>query len=160
MAKIKLFFLVALSTLILSGCKQSLSLGKAKFDDHQIITASVGNATKLKLEVVNTTQSIGQGLSGRDELGVDGMLFIFNQPTTPQFWMKEMEFDLDLIWIKDMRVVEIIEEISAPNLDTPANQLPIYGPSQLVDMVLEVEAGSVQKWKLRIGDEVVLLQLQ
>ena len=144
---IKKIALIVLSTLVLSGCAKSSPL----------VTAQLGDSQKLQLEVVNTPQSIEQGLSGRDEIGADGMLFVFDQAQTPRFWMKEMKFDLDLIWIKELKIVEVSENVLAPNLNTPLNQLPTYGPSQPVDMVLEVEAGRVQEWGLEVGDELILM---
>ena len=143
---IKKILLITLSTLFLSGCTKSESL----------VTAQLGDSQKLKLEVVSTPQKITLGLSGRDEIGADGMLFIFDQPKTPRFWMKEMKFDLDMIWIKDMKIVEITENVPAPDSSTPLNQLPTYGPSQPIDMVLEIKAGKSNQWELEVGDEVVL----
>jgi len=157
MEKIKTIALIILSTVLMSGCnKSSQPVSSSVLSDHQIVEAQFGNSRKLELEVVNTTQSITQGLSGRDELRVDGMLFIFNKSRIPQFWMKEMKFDLDLVWIKDMVIVEITEDVPVPDLDTPLYQLPTYSPSQLVDMVLEVKAGNVSKWKLSVGNLVLV----
>jgi len=155
MVKIKGVFLIILSAVILSGCtKSQRSLSNLTFTDHQLIEIQLGNSPLLKLEVVNTPQSITQGLSGRKELGVDGMLFVFDQPTTPQFWMKEMNFDLDIIWINQQKIVEIIKDVPAPVLNTPFNELPIYSPKQPVNMILETEAGKAAEWQLSIGDLV------
>ncbi|MBU0578356.1 DUF192 domain-containing protein [Patescibacteria group bacterium] len=156
--KLKGVFLMILIAVILSGCTklQQLVPGST-FSDHQIIKAQLGNSKQLELEIVNTPQSITQGLSGRDELGADGMLFVFGQAKILQFWMKEMKFDLDLIWIKDMRVVEITRNVPAPGRGVPAAQLPTYKPSQPVDMVLEVGVGQAQEWGLEVGDEVLIL---
>lgn len=143
---IKKIVLVILSTVFLNGCVKSSSL----------VTAQLGDSQKLQLEVVNTPQSITQGLSGRDEIGADGMLFVFDRAQTPRFWMKEMKFDLDMIWIKEMKVVEITKNVPAPDLSVPLNQLPTYGPNQPVEMVLEVEAGKVGQWGIEVGDELIL----
>lgn len=156
MGKIKLL-LAVISTLVLSGCQRSqssISLNEASLDDHQVITVSIGKTQQLKLEIVNTPQSIMQGLSGRDELGADGMLFIFDQSIAPQFWMKEMKFNLDMVWIDQQRIVEIIQDVPAPDPGTDLSELPTYGPKQPASMVLEVEAGKVIEWQLTIGDLV------
>ena len=141
MKKILLLFL---STLVLGGCSKSQQLSTARF----------GDSKPLQLEVVSTPQSITQGLSGRDELGADGMLFVFSQSMMPKFWMKEMKFDLDLVWIKEMKIMEITENVPAPDLNTLLDQLPMYAPSQPVDMVLEVEIGKSKEWGLIVGDKV------
>jgi len=157
MKKIKIIALIILSTVVLSGCvKSQQPTSDLTFTDHQMVKVQFGNSRKLELEIVNTTQSIIQGLSGRDEIGTDGMLFVFDQPSIHQFWMKEMKFDLDLVWIKEMKIVEVTENVPAPDFNMPLNQLPTYAPSQPVDMVLEVEADNVQKWKLSVGDEILI----
>jgi uncharacterized protein len=141
----KKIILLILSALFLSGCSKS-----------QLTAAQIGDSKKLQLEIVNTPQSIEQGLSGRDEIGADGMLFIFDQSKIPQFWMKEMKFDLDLVWIRELIVVEITENVTAPDLNTPLSQLTTYTPKQPVDMVLEVEVGKAKEWGLMVGDEVLI----
>ncbi|MBU0576044.1 DUF192 domain-containing protein [Patescibacteria group bacterium] len=159
----------AILGVILGGCGRSRFLPRSLsrslprflpqtlvFRDHQLVTAQLGNSPQFKLEVVNTPQSITQGLGGRDELGVEGMLFVFGQELMPAFWMKEMRFDLDLVWIKDMRVVEITERVPAPIEGVSATQLPTYSPSQSVDMVLEVKAGQVQEWGIYLDSELIL----
>jgi len=157
MKKIKIIALIILSAVLLSGCiKSQQQVSSPALQDHQLVTVQLGDSKELELEVVKTPQSIVQGLSGRDEIGTDGMLFVFDQPSIHQFWMKEMKFDLDLVWIKEMKIVEITENVPAPDFNMPLNQLPTYAPSQPVDMVLEVEADNVQKWKLSVGDEILI----
>jgi len=157
MPKIKLILLIISSALVLGGCKQAQQPPSTLvFEDHQIVKTKFSNSLPLNIEVVNTPKSIAQGLSGRDELGADGMMFIFNQPTTPQFWMKEMKFDLDIIWISQQRIVEITHDVPAPTLVTPLSELPTYSPKQPIEMVLEVKAGKATEWQLAIGDLVVI----
>ncbi len=138
--------MLVLSSLLLTGCQQSQSL----------ITARIGDSKKLKLEVVSTPSDIARGLSGRDRIGADGMLFVFPSSTRPRFWMKEMKFDLDLIWIREKKIVEITPRVPAPDPQTPLNQLPTYVPSQPVDMVLEVEALKAREWGWSVGDEILI----
>ena len=59
------------------------------------------------MEVADTTQARAKGLSGRSCIGQnEGMLFVFNQPGFYEFWMKDMKFPIDIIWIaSDHRVV-------------------------------------------------------
>jgi len=61
-------------------------------------TITVGDQD-LTVEVVNTPSKTELGLSYRDEIGADGMLFELPQKQVPTFWMKGMLFDLDLVWI-------------------------------------------------------------
>ena len=81
---------------------------------------------QLKVEIVKDLISLKKGLSDRDEIGSDGMLFILENEQKIDFWMKDMRFSLDMIWIKDGKVIEISRDIpiteggkalSLPNYD-------------------------------------------
>ncbi len=108
------------------------------------------------VEVVTTPQAMTLGLSGRDSIGSDGMLFILSEPQVAQFWMKDMKFDLDLVWIGGGRIVGITPMVPAPKDNRPDNQLPIYVSPSQTDMVLEVPAGLTQTQGWQVGDQVVL----
>lgn len=135
---------------------QSQSQLKEQFEDrlqdHQKIEAQLGDSPILNLEVVTEPQSIAQGLSGRSELGSDGLLFIFPRSEKHVFWMKEMQFGLDLIWLRDNEIIEITPQVPPPLPTTPLEDLPTYQPDQPVDMVLEVVAGQAKQWNLQTGD--------
>jgi uncharacterized membrane protein (UPF0127 family) len=103
-------------------------------------TISIGSK-QLQVELMDTPSLMQQGLSGRDELPLgQGMIFDFTQSANkqPGFWMSEMRFDIDMIWIRDSRVIGV-----TPNVPQPKGkeQLPIYYPPGNVDYVLEVPAG-------------------
>ncbi|MBI1869449.1 DUF192 domain-containing protein [Candidatus Gottesmanbacteria bacterium] len=94
-----------------------------------------------------------QGLSDRSSIPSNaGMLFVLPGETRPIFWMKAMHFPLDIIWIRDKRVIDINENLPVPT----GNLLPTYSPKDNADMVLEVPAGSVARKRLAVGDVVVV----
>lgn len=113
-------------------------------------------STQLTVEVVNTSASITQGLSGRSEIGSDGMLFVFDSSQHAVFWMKEMLFDLDLVWIHQGRIVGISPQVPKPVSGTPEHDLPLYRSEGLIDQVLELPAGKVEEAGIRPGDYVFL----
>lgn len=146
---------ILLLVLFLSGCTRpglpaATVSPTAKFADRQLIMAQLG-PREVQLEVVSSPSSITQGLSGRETLGSDGMLFVLPTTTTPQFWMKEMKFDLDLIWIKENTVIDITANVPHPAPGTNLQDLPLYSPPESVDMVLELEAGKAAEWGLSPG---------
>lgn len=109
--------------------------------------------TQLKVEVAATPQSQAQGLSDRPSLPPDtGMLFIFPQVNRPPFWMKDMHFPLDFVWIKGDSVVQINENIPPP-AQTDGQPQFIY-PLVDVDKVLEVNAGFIQEHGVKVGDKI------
>lgn len=111
----------------------------------------------LSFEVVNTSSSMRKGLSGRKEIGADGMLFVFSQADYHGIWMKEMEFDIDLIWLDGEKVTEITYGAKAPLPNQPLKDLPTYKPRQPVNMVLEARDGFVKEHEIEIGDWLELL---
>ncbi|MBP7768760.1 DUF192 domain-containing protein [Candidatus Woesebacteria bacterium] len=124
------------------------------FQDHQQIRATLPSGKMVSLEVVTSAESITQGLSGRRELGSDGMLFLFANKRMPTFWMKEMQFPLDLIWLDGEVVLEVTENVPAPDPAQPLRELPVYQPAVEVDGVLEVPAGGSTAWGLTKGSVV------
>lgn len=106
----------------------------------------IGNA-QVAVEVRDTEAGRSQGLSGREKLAEDeGMLFVFDQPGIYGFWMKEMKFPLDFIWIKDNLVMEVTENVGVDRTD--------IRPKEAVDKVLEVNSGWAGKQGIKIGDAV------
>lgn len=97
-----------------------------------------------------------RGLSGRASLDAEtGMLFVFEQPDRFRFWMKEMQFSLDIVWISsECRVVDVSENVPFPDPSTPTNELPRYSPESLAQYVLEINGGEAVERGLGIGDNV------
>lgn len=108
----------------------------------------------LTVELAQTPLAWKRGLSGRELLEEDrGMLFIFPKTDRHSFWMKDMKFPIDIIWIEEEKVIDIAPNLQ-PNLDNPS---PSYLPRLPVKFVLEVKAGFSEKNGLKIGDEVKML---
>lgn len=109
---------------------------------------------KITVEAVTTDASITQGLSGRSEIGSDGMLFVFGERHIPRFWMKEMKFALDFVWIDGDKIIEITKQVPPPKEGQSLSQLPLYSPQQSITQVLEVPAGKADEWGIAVGDRV------
>lgn len=120
----------------------------------------VGN-TVIKVEVADTPEKRTKGLSGRNSLDQDsGMLFTFDSKgTLPVFWMKDMQFSLDFIWISKGKIVQIDKKVPPPGGNITDNQLPRYSPSTPVNYVLEVNAGFADKNNIKVGDPTDLTSL-
>jgi len=108
--------------------------------------------TKWQVEISDTALTRARGLSGRSGLEANtGMLFIFPTPDTNGFWMKDMLFPLDIIWVKDNKVVGLEQNV-LPEPEKTLLGLTIYYPPSPINYVLEVSAGSAAKYNLRVGD--------
>jgi uncharacterized protein len=105
------------------------------------------------IEMATTYESRSLGLSGRVALPENyGMLFLFNEPGSYGFWMKDMNFPLDVIWIAERRVVGFEENVP-PEGNRPTKT---YFPPVPVTEVLEINAGLVSELGIRVGDVVKL----
>lgn len=117
---------------------------------------SVGGKNLL-VEVVADDASRRQGLSDRQTLGEQqGMLFDFTDSETaqPSFWMKNMNFAIDIIWINGTQIVGITKDVPPPKPDTPDAELPSYPAPGPVTHVLEVRAGWSDDNRVGIGDRI------
>jgi uncharacterized membrane protein (UPF0127 family) len=108
---------------------------------------------RLSVEVADTPAERGRGLSGREMLPENsGMLFVFDTPGRYGFWMYGMKFPLDIIWIDErLRVVYFVE-----NAQPCVNICETYEPPADALYVLEVNAGFVKKYGMKVGDVVEL----
>lgn len=120
---------------------------------HERKTITIGDQ-QLSVEIADTPEKQTLGLSNRETLGSDGMLFIFPRPVRAQFWMIDMKFDLDFVWIYQSKVVEITPNVPRPSPNTISSELPRYQPSTAVDAMLEVNAGFAEQHGLQVGDIV------
>jgi uncharacterized membrane protein (UPF0127 family) len=93
-----------------------------------------------------------KGLSGRAELGRDeGMLFVFEKSGYYGFWMKDMNFSIDIVWIsEDKEVVDISEDLA------PETYPDISYPREEVKYVLELPAGYIESHNVSLGDKFSL----
>lgn len=107
----------------------------------------------LKIDLALTSETQQQGLSERNKLAEDeGMLFVFNHMDKYSFWMKDMNFALDIIWIgEDFRVVYIKKNA------LPESYPETFTPDKNAKYVLEVNASFSRENNLKVGDQVEFL---
>ena len=112
-----------------------------------IKTIKISN-NDFRVEVVSTIEKMETGLGGRNDLCSNcGMLFKFNDTGRYSFWMKDMKFPLDIIWISKDKIVYIEKNI----LPTFIGKI---APLEDADMVLEINAGISEGLGIKIGDRV------
>jgi len=110
---------------------------------------------ELSLIIVDSDEERSKGLSGRDNLGVNqAMLFVFKQSDKHCFWMKDMKFDIDILWFDDAR--KLIHQERKLSPDTYPES---YCPDKDALYVLEVVSGMAEKLDLQDGDELQLKNL-
>jgi len=108
---------------------------------------------RVQVEVADTPERRSRGLSGRASLAEGrGMIFPYARADRHGFWMYDMHFDIDIIWIRGDRIVDVTSR--APH-DSP-DELPVYRPREPADLVLEVPAGTADRLGWKIGDRVTV----
>jgi len=106
---------------------------------------------KITAELALTSEQQKQGLSGRENLAEGkGMLFVYDGYYITKFWMKNMNFPIDIIWIKDDIVAGFAKNLP-PEGESPEQT---YEPLTFINYVLEVPAGYVDNHGIKIGDRV------
>ncbi len=105
--------------------------------------------SKLDIEIADNEYETATGLMYRQEMQDDqGMLFVFPDQAMHSFYMKNTEFDLDIIFVKSDLTVASFQENAQPLSETSmSSKVP-------VQYVLEVNAGLVSAWGLKVGDRI------
>lgn len=115
-------------------------------------TVVIGARVRVSAEVARTDREREVGLSNRPVLrDGEGMLFLFGRVGPARIWMKDMHFPLDILWIREGRIVMIKERAQPLRPDRPPE---IFGAE--ADSVLELPAGFAAARGISLGDAVAL----
>src|SRR3989344_1383831 len=98
----------------------------------------IGDKT-FTVEVADTDIERAQGLSGRviPEEG-HGMLFVFPEPGLYGFWMKNMRFSIDIVWLdEEFKVIDIEQNVE------PETFPQTFYPPIPIKYVVEVSSGEL-----------------
>ena len=114
-------------------------------------TTVIVNDSVFVLEISDTREKLTQGLSWREELPENGgMFFLFDTFDTHGIWMKNMNFQIDVLWLGiDGEIIHLVKDMnpsSYPNTTYRSDQPAWY--------VIELSSGIIEKNNLKIGDNV------
>lgn len=140
--KQKYFALIFLcpSVLMFSGCSVN-NVSTVKINDHT-----------FEVEIAQTQEEHFKGLSGYKSLDRNtGMLFVFDDYKIRNFVMRDMNFPLDIIWIKDDIVVDCEQNVQ---IFDENNEISYVNSLELVNYVLEVNAGICEEYMIKKGNRV------
>lgn len=114
-------------------------------------TVKINNEV-FQVELARTAEEQTKGLSNRESLAdKTGMLFVFNDYQIRNFWMRGMNFPLDIVWIKDDQVVGCENKVKVFQTDGQISSISSLEP---VNYVLEINSGLCEKYGLEKGVEV------
>ena len=141
------FLILGLILILGSFCFVLKQPAPAKYQGLTLI--HIGSA-EVKVQVADTSVERMKGLSGQKSLEEGtGMFFIFDKPVIQGFWMKDMLFSIDIVWIdEDLKIVGIEKAVSPTTFPKI-----FYSPAE-IRYVLELPAEYSEKNGIDTGDKV------
>ncbi len=118
--------------------------------------ARLGKNNLVKLEVASSDAEIQRGLMYRTSLPEDaGMIFLFHPPRPVNFWMYHTLIPLDMLFVKDGKIVKMFEQTAPCKSENPHDCITYpAGEGIEVTEVIEVNGGYAQRHGLKVGDPV------
>ncbi|MFA5211522.1 MAG: DUF192 domain-containing protein [Patescibacteria group bacterium] len=113
---------------------------------------------ELKVLVAKSIYQQKKGLGGRKEMkNFDAMLFPYNSLARHGIVMRDMNFAIDIIWLKNTEIVDMAPHVD-PEPGVDEAKLHIYYPRTVANMVLELPAGFIEQNQLKIGDKILIVE--
>lgn len=105
----------------------------------------------VKVDVSDDSCKIVLGLSGRKSMSADrGMIFIFRNSGNYGFWMKDMNFPIDILWIdNDFNITGIEKSVSTSTYPS------VLGEKYLAKYVLELSSNFSDQNNIEVGNKII-----
>jgi uncharacterized membrane protein (UPF0127 family) len=125
-----------------------------EYTDGGALNADI-NGQNLKLVVAKKPETVIKGLSWRKKIPFDGMIFFFDKPLKVSFWMRGMNFPLDIVWVRNNVILGVTENVK-PEPGVPEEKLKTYPATGEANIVIELSAGRVKELKIKEGNILIL----
>ncbi len=127
-------------------------LGMFSDKKYKHVHARIGRLD-LDMEIADNSYKRAKGLMYRKTMPKDkGMLFVFDSERRYSFWMLNMQFSIDLIWLdRNMRVVDITRD-AMPSHSIFSSKS--YSPRSPAMYVIEACSGFASSSKLKLGNKI------
>ena len=124
---------------------------KSWFIEEDLVVVFIENLA-VTVTVANDTEERAQGLSGVPALDeLEGKLFVFDESGYHRFWMKDMQFPIDIIFIDEsFTVVDIVENV------LPESYPTTYTSRVPARFVLETNAFFARSFSVETGDRAII----
>lgn len=151
----RIVFLGVALLLLLAGCgNEDSAYSGSPSPSPERATALIDTGEDVVLvdvEVADSPEERTTGLMNRTSLEQDeGMLFVFFEPTTSTFWMKDTRIPLSIAFIDDENRIISIEDMDP----CEENPCPKYAPDGPYWAALEVNQGAFEEWGVEVGDTI------
>ncbi len=146
MSRALFIVLVGGATVVLVADRKANGTGQPTLPTREIVV----NGQRLVVEVADVDDERERGLSFRERLESNhGMLFVFPAQERLRFWMYGMNFPLDMVFIRDGRVVRVASDVPVTTAGVPT----VVWPEEEADQILELHAGDAKRLEIRVGTE-------
>jgi uncharacterized membrane protein (UPF0127 family) len=125
-----------------------------KYVDNKPLNVEI-NGKKLKLIVAKKPDTMVKGLSWIKKIPFDGMIFFFGESIEISFWMRGMNFPIDIVWVSNNIIIGVTEN-AKPEPGVPEKALKLYPSPGKVDMVIELSAGRAKQLNIKEGNILIL----
>ncbi len=114
-----------------------------------------GKTKLLSVELAKTEKERSAGLMCRTTMAEnEGMLFIFDQPQTLSFWMKNTLIPLDMIFLNaEYKIINIQKNVQP----CKADPCPLYSSEKAAKYVLEINGGMSDTLGIEVGTALVAI---
>jgi uncharacterized membrane protein (UPF0127 family) len=130
------------------------AIQEASSTDSKYLKAKVTvKGFELNADIPITSELMAKGLAVKNQLKEnEAMLFAFEDSAKHPFWMKDMKFPIDIIWLDSDGKVVHIEQNLEPCLSVFI--CPNYTPNTDSQYVLETVAGFTQRYNISVGTDI------
>ena len=107
----------------------------------------------IELEVAREPSELYKGLKFRKSIPESGgMLFVVNRAEPIRLWMKDTYIPLDMIFMRDGIVNQIVSNAVPCN----TKPCPPYGGKLPTNQIIELPAGKSSKLDIKVGDRIII----
>ena len=128
---------------------QKLSLHNSGIVNNDSAEVKIGNS-RITVKIAKTVDEKYKGLSDRKKLAEnEGMLFLHQRMDSHEYVMRNMNFDLDFIFIRDKDIVDIAKNVSK-------DYKGVIKGATMYNKVLEMPGGWTSKNNIKLGGEIMI----
>lgn len=151
MERVRRLAIIASATLIVTGCAPK----DGEVADPGARIEFPGTGSSLTVRVADSADEQQRGLMGVEELGPDrGMAFVYGEPTTSSFWMKDTLIPLSIAFVAEDGSIVAIEEMTPCRRDDPCPTWDSDGRPYV--LAIEANAGWFADHGIVVGDRADL----
>lgn len=153
--------LLSLSLVLATGCAASVRQEHIP-TDATFVTASTDvvftndDTTVVRAYLADQSAEHQLGLGAVESLPDGyGMVFVFPTMAERAFWMKNVAYPIDIIWLQNDEIVAITAHVPGADPDASDATLPTYSANMPINGAIELPAGFSEKHSITVDQSVV-----